>query len=146
MVTLPFNCVVPPEFVVKLVAVTLLNVVIPVLFAVIFPKFISLVKVKFPVPEFAIKSKPVPVSLLTFPVKLISPLLLLIIPDPVRTVFLNLINELVVLTVPDIFVSDAAVVSTPPMKLVLPAKVIIPVLVNVVLLAIEFVPPRKETL
>ena len=105
-----------------------------------------MVKVKFPVPEFAIKSKPVPVSLLTFPVKLISPLLLLIIPDPVRTVFLNLINELVVLTVPDIFVSDAAVVSTPPMKLVLPDKVIIPVLVNVVLLAIEFVPPRKETL
>ena len=34
------------------------------LFAVIFPKFISLVKVKFPVPEFAIKSKPVPVIVL----------------------------------------------------------------------------------
>ena len=31
-------------------------------------------------------------------------------------------------------------------QLVLPDKVIIPVLVNVVLLAIEFVPPRKETL
>ena len=53
--TLPFNCVIPPIFVVKLVAVTLLNVVVPVLFALIFPKFISLVKVKFPVPEFAIK-------------------------------------------------------------------------------------------
>ena len=62
--TLPLSCVVPSVFVVKLVAVTLLNVVVPVLFAVIFPKFISLVKVKFPVPEFAIKSKPVPVIVL----------------------------------------------------------------------------------
>ena len=76
--TLPLSCVIPPEFVVKLVAVTLLNVVVPVLFAVIFPKFISLVKVKFPAPEFAVKSKPIPVIVL-----------LNIIPFPVNVVFLN---------------------------------------------------------
>ena len=56
---MPFNDVVPPTFVSKLAAVTVLNVVIPVLLAIIFANAVVLpiacANVKFPAPAFKVK-------------------------------------------------------------------------------------------
>jgi len=73
VVTLPLNCVVPPVFVVKLVAITLLNVVVPMLFALIFPKLVIsptlFVNVIFPLLTSRVKS----LSPLTLPLNNIFP-------------------------------------------------------------------------
>ena len=78
---MPFNDVVPPAFVSKVAALTVLNVVVPVLLAIIFANVTSFAKVKFPAPALAVKSNPVPVRVL-----------LNIIPLPVKVLALLPVN------------------------------------------------------
>ncbi|GCL38692.1 hypothetical protein SR1949_38100 [Sphaerospermopsis reniformis] len=55
VVILPFNDVVPPAFVSKLAAVTVLNVVVAALLAIIFPTAVVLTRVIFPVKALTVK-------------------------------------------------------------------------------------------
>ena len=80
---MPFNDVVPPALVSKLVAVTWLNAVVPVLLAIIFANVTLFANVKFPAPALAVKSNPVPVRVL-----------LNIIPLPVKVLLLNKVTGL----------------------------------------------------
>jgi len=63
VVTLPLSCVVPPVFVVKLVAVIAFNDVVPVLFNVKFPKVPVCAKVILLLPASKVKSPPLTLSL-----------------------------------------------------------------------------------
>ena len=83
---MPFNSVLPPAFVVKLLAVTALNVAVPPLLTVIFPKgsvlpiapftamfTVPVSKVRLPLPSILSFNKILPLAEFPLPIKTLSP-------------------------------------------------------------------------